>query len=128
MPTVDDFPDYPKGQVALGSGDLLDVFQWSLEFEDGEKVVSTLRRNPGGSTHGTRSATMNLSTAVPHTGFERDWLGKYKKREVVELRLKIPGTTFTLVGRLTKPKVNGSVDDFIHFDISAIGQTTESLV
>lgn len=120
-----DFLDYPKARVAFGSGDLIDVIDYNLAYEDGEKVVSTLRQNPGGSTHGSRSCRLDLTLAQSEAGYERDFWGKYKKREVVQLRLKVPGKVHTITGRFTQPKVAGNVDDFIKFNISVIGRGTE---
>ena len=119
----DDFLDYPKGRCSLGPGDLLDVFDINIAMEDGEKVVSTLRQNPAGSTFGAKSSTTTFKTAVSEAGFERDWMGKYDKREVVELRLKVPGLVFTNKGRLTKPQIVSNVDGFIEFTISIVGKT-----
>jgi hypothetical protein len=128
MPTVDDFADYPKGTVSQGPGDCIDVFDWTFDGEDGEKIVATLRQNPAGSTFGTRSGTLAFSSAISHAGFERDWMGKWQKREVLELRLKLPGITITVTGRLTKPSISGSVDDFVKFKISCLGKPSFSLV
>lgn len=128
MATVDDFADYPKGSVAIGPGDLIDVYSWTFDGEDGEKIVATLRQNPAGSTFGTRSGTLGFESAISHAGFERDFMGKWLKREVIEVRLKLPGITITVTGRFTKPNITGSVDDFVKFKISVIGKPTFSLV
>lgn len=128
MPTLDDFADYPKGRVSLGPGDLIDMFGWSFDGEDGEKIVATIRQNPAGSTFGTRSGKLAIESAVSHAGFERDWLGKWLSREVVELRLKLPGITIVVTGRLTQPRATGNVDDFIKFTITCIGKPSFTLV
>lgn len=119
-----DFEDYPKGRGSLDSGDLIDVYDINLTYEDGEKIVATLRQNPAGSTHGTRSVTCTFKSAISQEGFERDWLGKYGKRTKVEFRLKLPGKTIVVVGRLTKPSITTNVDNFIDFSISIIGKAT----
>lgn len=128
MATVDDFADYPKGSVSQGPGDLIDLFDWGFEGEDGEKIVATLRQNPSGSTFGTRSGKLNLSSAISHAGFERDWFGNWQKRAVLEYRLKLPGITITVVGRLTQPRVTGNVDDYIKFVVGVLGKPSFSLV
>lgn len=128
MPTVDDFNDYPKGTVAQGAGDCIDVFDWGFDGEDGEKIVATLRQNPAGSTFGTKSGKLNITSAISHAGFERDWFGKWEKREVVELRLKLPGITITITGRLTTPSLTGSIDDFVKFKITCLGRPRFALV
>jgi hypothetical protein len=123
--SAQDFEDYPKARISLGPGDLIDVTDVTLTYEDGEKIVATLRQNPAGSTHGTRSVTCAFNSALSQEGFERDWLGKYRKREKVEARLKLPGKTIVIVGRLTKPTINSSVDDFIKFGVTIIGKATD---
>lgn len=113
--------NYPKGSFALGAGDLVDVYDVNVTWQDGEKNVSTLRLNPGGSTVGSRGCTVTFKSAISEEGFERDYLGKYKKREVVQGRFKLPGTTITVEGRFTSPAVTGNVDNFIDFQIGIIG-------
>jgi hypothetical protein len=120
----DDFGDYPKARGSLGAGDLIDVTNYTLTFEDGEKIVATIRQNPAGTTFGTRSGTADIESAISTAGFERDYLGKYFRREKVEFRLKLPGITFVCVGRFTKPNITSSVDDFIKFKISILGKIT----
>jgi len=117
-----EFLDYPKARVALGAGDLQDAFDVSGVTEDGEKIVATLRRNPAGSTGGTRSGTATFKSAISQDGFERDWFGMYRKRKVVQLRIKAPGVTWVFTGRLTKPQITSNVDNYIEFTISVIGK------
>jgi hypothetical protein len=118
-----DFLDYPKGRFALGAGDLIDVYDVNIAIEDGEKIVATLRQNPAGSTSGTKSSVTTFKSAISEAGFERDFMGKYEKREVVETRLKVPGLVFTSKGRFTKPQILSNVDGFIDFTIGLIGRT-----
>jgi hypothetical protein len=117
-----DFGDYPKGQVAFGAGDLVDAADISFNFEDGEKVLATLRQNPAGSTHGARSCTSTFKSLISAEGFERDYMTSYRKRKVVNIRLKVPGLVFTCTGRLTKPQIVANVDNAIEFTVSVIGR------
>lgn len=122
MADSNDFLDYPKGQVALGAGDLLDCADITIAFEDGEKVLATLRMNPAGSTHGMRSATATYKSLISKDGFERDYMAKYRKRETVQLRLKVPGMVFSCTGRFSKPQIVANVDNAIEFTISIVGK------
>jgi hypothetical protein len=122
MADVNDFADYPKGRMAMGSGDLIDVTDITVTWEDGEKSVSTLRQNPAGSTGGARSCKVTFNSAVSHAGFERDYFGKYDKREVLEFRFKVPGKTFVVTGRLTSPELGTSVDDFTKSKWMVVGK------
>lgn len=124
MADNNDFPDYPKGYVSFEGGDLLDAADISVNFEDGEKVVATLRQNPAGSTHGARSATAQFKSMISHAGFERDYMTAYRKRKVVKIRLKVPGQVFSCVGRLTKPTITANVDNAIEFTVSVIGKAS----
>lgn len=123
-----DFLDYPKGRWALGAGDLLDVFDVSVQMEDGETAVTTLRRNPGGSTGGKRVAKATFKMAISEEGFERDYMGKWRKREVVEGRLKVPGLTFAVKGRFTAPQIMSNIDSFVEFQITILGKNNEAKV
>ena len=71
MATNSDTADYPRGQVGLGSGDLQQCTDASFTFENGAKVVSTLRGRSGVTT-GVRKAAVSFSTIVDATGPERD--------------------------------------------------------
>lgn len=119
-----DFADYPKGVVSFEGGDLLDCADINITFEDGEKVVATLRQNPAGSTHGARSATAQFKSMISHEGFERDYMKSYQKRKVVKIRLKVPGLVYSCVGRLTKPNIVANVDNAIEFTVSIIGKAS----
>jgi hypothetical protein len=125
---ADDFLDYPKGRWAVGPGDLLDVYDVNVQYTDGEKTVPTLRRNPGGSTGGPRFVKATFKCAISQNGYERDFMGYYRKRTVVQGRLKVPGLTHNITGRYTEPKVMTNTDSFVEFEISVIGKGTESKV
>jgi hypothetical protein len=122
MSDDDDFKDYPKARLAVGPGDLIDVYDVSMTWEDGEKIVATLRANPSGSVVGTKSGLMAFKSSISSAGFERDFLGPYEKRQVMRLRLKLPAKVITLVGRYTKPAITSNVDNFIDFSISCLGR------
>ena len=116
------FLDYPKGRLAQGAGDLIDVSDVALNWVDGEKHVHTMRRNAAGSTTGGRGSTMSFTTKVSEAGFERDWMGVYHRREVKQYRFKIPGKTFVLEGRLSQPSIVSNVDGEITFTVTVIAK------
>lgn len=119
-----DFLDYPKGQVALGAGDLVDCADITMSFEDGEKVLATLRLNPAGSTHGMRSCTASFKSLISNEGLERDYMTNYRKRTVMQLRLKVPGLVFTCTGRFSKPQIVANVDNAIEFTVTLVGKAS----
>lgn len=114
------FKDYPKGRLAQGSGDLIDVSDITLGYSDGEKHVNTLRQDGAGSTSGPRNTTLSFTSKISETGFERDWMGHYHKRSVLQYRLKVPGKTFTLEGRLSNPQIVSNIDGEIVFTVTVI--------
>jgi hypothetical protein len=122
---ADDFADYPKARVSIEGGDLIDCYDAALTYTDGEKVVNTLRQNPAGSTGGARSASLALKCAISQAGYERDFFGHYKKRKVVQARVKIAGKTHVITGRFTSPTVNSNVDNFVDFGIQLLGKAVE---
>jgi hypothetical protein len=122
MADDDDFLDYPKGSLAVGPGDLIDVYDINAAFTDGEKIVATLRANPAGSTGGVRSCKVSFKSSLSSAGFERDFMGYWERRKKVNLRFKLPGKVITLVGRYTEPAITSNIDNFIDFSISCIGR------
>lgn len=112
---------FPKARLAFGSGDLQDVYDVNLAIEDGRKLVPTLRKNPAGWTEGERSANLTFKSAIGADGFERDWLKKWQKGEIVQIRIKAPGKTITVEGVLTKPALTSNVANFTDFQISTLG-------
>ena len=117
-----EFADYPKGRFAVGGGDLNDAYDIALMLEDGETVVSTIRKNPAGSTGGKRKAEVTFKSAISEDGFERDYMANYQKRKVIQGRLKVPGKTFVIEGRFSQPQINSNVDNFVDFSIKLVGK------
>lgn len=122
------FDDYPKGKIALEGGELQDAYDINLAFTDNETSVHTFRGNgqPSGSTGGKREAKCTFKSAISKAGFERDYLGNWHKRKVIQLRVKLPGKTVTITGRLTEPSVTSNVDGFVDFSCSLKGKYTFS--
>ncbi len=112
---------FPKAKAAFGAGDLQDVYDTNLASTDGRKLVPTLRRNPAGWTEGAHSTNLTLKSAISEEGFERSYLKKWKKGDIVQIRLKVPGQTLVVEGVLTNPVVTSNVDNFIDFTISLLG-------
>lgn len=112
---------YPKARIAQGAGDLIDAYDVTLAVTDNRKSVSTLRMKRAGHTEGAREAKLDFKSYVSELGFERDWLGKWRKDETVSVKVKLPGKTLTVTGTLTNPQVTGNVDNAIEFSISVLG-------
>lgn len=123
---ADDFLDYPKGRIAVGAGDLHDAVDINLAYTDGEKVVHTLRNHAAGSTSGGRSVTLTYKSALSEKGYERNYMKHYYKRQVLQFRVKVPGKTHTVLGRLSEPNIVSNVDGNIEFTVKVVGKDPEA--
>jgi hypothetical protein len=125
MPTPSkSYEDYPKGKIAVEGGELQDCYDVNLSFEDGETDVHTFRNagQPSGSTAGKRKATVTFKSAISRAGFERDFLGRWNRRRVTQVRVKIPGKTVTITGRYRNPQFTTNADNFVDFQITHAGK------
>lgn len=125
---ANEFEDYPKAKIAVQGGELQDAYDISLTFEDGETEVHTFADGgmAKGSTGGKRKGTCTFKSAISKAGFERDYMGNYKKRKVVNVRVKVPGKTYTITGRFRAPSITANVDNFIDFSIAIAGKWSDS--
>lgn len=123
----DDFSDYPKGRIAQGSGDLFDVSDFTITYSDGEKHVNTLRRSGAGSTSGPRNCTLSFNSSISEAGFERNYMDAYRRRRVLQYRLKLATETFVIVGRLSNPTITSNTDGQITFSVQVIGKDQKDL-
>lgn len=120
---ADDFLDYPKGRIALGAGDLQDVSDWTLTYSDGEKHVNTLRKSGAGSTSGPRNCSLSITSKMSESGFERDWMGNYRRRRPQMFRLKLPGgDVISIKGRISNPSIVSNVDGEVTFTATIVGK------
>lgn len=119
---ADDFLDYPKGRIAQGAGDLQDVSDFTIAYQDGEKHVNTLRRQGAGSTSGPRNVTLSFTSKISELGFERNYMRNYRRRIPILYRLKVAVHTFTIKGRLTNLQIVSNIDGEITFTASVVGK------
>lgn len=113
---------YPKGRLALGNGDLLDVENVKVTVKNGAKLKHTLRRSPSGVTAGVEEAELTFEGTVSEEGYERDYLGMVKNKTIKQLRFKVPGETLTFTGVATERTQEAPLEDAIKFSISMIGR------
>ena len=109
---------YPRGQIALGSGDLIDVTKVSVTHTNNAKQVHTIRQKGAGFTTGTEETTVSFDMAISAEGQERDYFKSIKKALGQKLRVKIPGETMT---------INGVFKDR-NFELPLDGEITASLM
>src|SRR6185436_8097716 len=104
---------FPKGQIAMGNGDLVDVYNVKHEITNNAKQIHTLRRKGAGMTLGTEETTVTFEATVSEDGPERDYLKAIKRGLIRQLRIKIPGETLTINGMATKRSLELPLDDAI---------------
>lgn len=121
MASNDDFVSFPRGQVGFGSGDLQQCTDAKFRFENGAKVVGTLRGRTG-TTTGLRKGTCSFNTIIDETGPERDWIALVKNGKAQQARFKFPGgVTYTF--KAVAASVDGEVtlEDGTHLNIELVG-------
>lgn len=123
MPT--DQLTYPRGRIALDTGDLLDVTNVKLDATNNSKQVHTLRRKGAGVTLGTEETTVTFDVAVSEEGLERDYLTMVKRGTIKQLRLKVPGTTINVEGIFKDVGFELPLDAEIKQNLTFIGKITD---
>lgn len=117
---------YPKGRLALGNGDLLDVTNVRHRVSNNGKLVHTIARSPSGVFKGNIDTELSFDAVVSEDGFERDYLKAVMNGEIKQLRIKVPGETITVKGMPTERSVEFGMDDAIKYSVNFIGKTTAS--
>jgi hypothetical protein len=113
---------YPRGQIALGSGDLIDVTNVKLDLSNGAKQVHTIRQKGAGVTTGIEESTVSFDAVISDQGEERDYFVLLKKGRIRQLRLKVPGRTITINGTVSTLGLELPLDDAIKESITFIGK------
>ncbi len=116
---------YPRGQIALASGDLIDVVSVKVSHTNNAKQVHTIRQKGAGIALGTEETTVSYEAVVSEDGQERDYFKLVKKGTIVQLRIKIPGETITVQGAYTSRDFDLPLDDAIKLSLNFIGHTTD---
>ena len=112
---------YPRGYIAMGSGDLIDVTDVKIDISDGTKQVHTLRQKGAGVTQGVEESTITFNIVIGEDGEEADWLKLVKKNEIKQLRMKLPGRTITANGKFNAASYELPLDDAIKLGMTFVG-------
>jgi len=113
---------FPRGAVAMGNGDLIDVTNIKFTLTNSAKLVHTIRQRNAGFTLGNEEANVTLDVVVGEDGLERDWIKLVKRGTVKQLRIKVPGSTFTLNGVFTNTDFELPTDGEITLSLGFIGK------
>jgi hypothetical protein len=116
---------YPRGQIALGSGDLIDVTNVKIDQVNNAKQVHTIRQKGAGFSLGVEETTVSFDAVVSDQGEERDWLDLLKKGRIKQIRIKTPGRTMTVNGVVSSISTELPLDDAIKMSLTFIGHTDD---
>lgn len=116
---------YPRGQIALATGDLIDVISVKVSTTNNAKQVHTIRQKGAGITLGVEETTVSYEAAISEDGQERDYFALVKKGTIVNLRVKIPGETMTIQGTYNTRDFDLPLDDAINLSMNFVGHLVE---
>lgn len=118
-------PIFPRGQIALDTGDLIDVTNVKISTTDNSKQVHTIRQKGAGITQGVEETTITFEAVVSEFGEEADWMAFVKTSTIKQLRIKLPGRTITANGKFNSIDYELPLDDSIKASLSFIGHVTD---
>ncbi len=119
---ADEMKLYPHGSIAMGNGDLIQVINVKLDFKNGAKLKHTLRKTPSGVTIGTKECSVSFDFEVDEDGEERDYMEFCQAGTIKQLRLKIPGKTYTVNGVYDSVSIEAPLDDAVKGSCNFIGR------
>jgi hypothetical protein len=123
---ADPLPYYPKGRLAMGNGELMDIENVKVTTKNGAKLKHTLKKSPSGVTKGVLETELSFEGIVSENGYERDYIGRVINGTVTQLRVKVPGETLVFTGVPTERSMELPLDDAIKFTVSWVGKVVPS--
>lgn len=112
---------YPRGAVALASGNLIQATNIKVSNTNNAKQVHTIAQKGSGVTFGVEETTVTFELVISEDGEERDWLAMLKQGQIKQLRIKVPGRTMTINGAVKQDDYELPLDDAIKQTITFIG-------
>lgn len=116
---------YPRGFIAMDSGDLIDVTNVKHDITNNAKQVHTIRQKGAGVTLGVEETTISFDAVVSEDGPERDYLRFLKTGTIKQIRIKIPGETISVNGIFSTRGMELPLDAEIKFSLTFIGKTED---
>ncbi|MFA5053357.1 MAG: hypothetical protein WC565_04825 [Parcubacteria group bacterium] len=116
---------FPRGWIAMGNGDLIQVTNVKIDHTNNAKQVHTIRRKGAGITLGVEETTVSFDAVVDEDGCERDYLKMLKQGQIKQLRVKVPGETLTISGTVSSLSKELPLDSEIKYSITFIGRTED---
>jgi predicted secreted protein len=112
---------YPRGFIAMGNGDLIQVTNIKVDHKNNAKQVHTIRKKGAGIVMGVEETSVSFDAVVDENGSERDYLKMLKMGEIKQLRIKVPGETISVNGVVSDLSKELPLDSEIKFSITFIG-------
>ncbi len=112
---------YSRGQIALASGDLIDVHSVRVSTTNNAKQVHTIRQKGAGIVLGVEETTVSYESYISEDGQERDYFALVKTGVIVNLRIKIDGETMTIQGAYQSRDFDLPLDDAINLSMNFVG-------
>jgi len=116
---------YPRGAIAFGSSDLVEVTNIKITTTNNAKQIHTIRQKGAGTTLGVEETTVTFDAVIGEFGEEADYLALVKNHTMKELRIKIPGRTMVVQGQFKTDDYEIPLDDAIKQSIEFIGHMVD---
>lgn len=116
---------FPRGRIALGNGDLLDVTNVKVMTTNNAKQVHTMNKSGVGIVKGNEETTVSYDTVVSEDGQERDYFGLVKSGLITQVRIKVPGETITVQGSYKTRSFDLPLDSEIKLSLEFIGSMAD---
>ena len=116
---------YPRGRLATGSGDLIDVTNIKVNTTNNAKQVHTILQPGAGITKGVEETTCSFDSVISEDGQERDYFFLVKSAKIGQIRIKIPGETMTIEGSYKTRDFELPLDDSIKLSLEFIGHLVD---
>lgn len=112
---------YPRGQIAYGSGNLVDVTNVKVTHTNNAKQVHTIAQKGAGITLGVEETTVSFDSVISEDGQERDYFSLVKTGRITQVRIKLPVETITVVGSYKTRDFELPLDDSIKLSLEFVG-------
>jgi hypothetical protein len=122
----DDLAQYPRGAVAMGNGDLIQVTSVKLKITNNAKLKHTLRKSPSGFVLGHLECSGSMEIEIPETGVERDYWEMVVNGAVNQVRLKLPADTRAVNIVASSMDIELPSDDAIKQTVEFIGEVVDT--
>jgi len=117
--------NYPRGRLALGNGDLVDITNVKVTHTNNAKQVHTMNRSGTGTVKGNEECSVSYDCVVSETGQERDYFALVKTSKIVQLRIKLPLETITVNGSYKTRSFDLPMDDAIKLSLEFVGHMAD---